>query len=82
MQMQGELWGDVNLLLVSAKKAAAICGMSLRTWWRKDAAGQVPAAVTVGGSSTKRWRFEELRRWCEVGCPSRDNWELMRFSER
>jgi len=68
----------VTVLLVSAKKAATICSMSLRTWWRKDAAGQVPAAVRIGGSSTKRWRLEELHRWSEAGCPSRDQWEQIK----
>jgi predicted DNA-binding transcriptional regulator AlpA len=64
-------------LLVSAKEAAAMCGMSLRTWWRKDAAGHVPAAVRIGGGSMKRWRLEELRGWCVAGCPSREEWEAM-----
>ena len=39
-------------LLLTPRQAAVICGMSLRTWWRKDAAGQIPAPVTV----------EELRK--------------------
>lgn len=52
-----------------------MCGMSLRTWWRKDAAGHVPAAVRIGGGSMKRWRVEELRHWCEAGCPPRKEWE-------
>lgn len=64
-------------LLVSAKEAAALCGMSLRTWWRKDSAGHVPAAVRIGGGSMKRWRLEELRDWCNAGCPPRKEWEVM-----
>ena len=66
-----------NLLLISAKDAAALCGMSLRTWWRKDSAGHVPAAVRIGGGSMKRWRVEELRCWCEAGCPPRNEWDAM-----
>jgi hypothetical protein len=71
----------VDALLLTAKQAAAVCGMSLRTWRRKDAAGQVPAAVLVGGGPTKRLRAEELRRWSEAGCPPRSQWEEIRQSE-
>jgi len=27
--------------------------------------------------SMKRWRLEELRGWCEAGCPPRKEWESM-----
>lgn len=54
-------------LLLTAKQAAQMCGMSLRTWRRKDAAGQVPAAVLVGGGPTKRLRVDELSQWCKAG---------------
>ena len=67
-------------LLLTAKRAAMACGMSLRTWRRKDAAGQVPAAVLVGGGPTRRWRADELRRWTDAGCPSRAEWEEMQRS--
>ncbi len=69
-------------LLVPAKEAAAMCGMSSRTWWRKDAAGDVPAPVRVGGSSTKRWRVDELGRWCESGCPPRARWEQIMLAKK
>lgn len=64
-----------DALLLTAKQAAESCGMGLRTWRRKDAAGQIPAAVLVGGGPTRRWRVAELRRWTDVGCPPRAQWE-------
>ena len=63
-----------NVLLLTARQAAARCGVSLRTWWRKVAAGEVPAAISIGGGSTRRWRADELRRWTEAGCPPRAKW--------
>jgi predicted DNA-binding transcriptional regulator AlpA len=63
-------------LLVSARVAAALCGVSLRQWWRWSAMGCVPAPVRIG--STKRWRADELRRWAEAGCPCREEWETKR----
>jgi hypothetical protein len=70
-----------DALLLTASQAAKMCSWSLRTWRRKDAAGQVPAAVLVGGGPTRRWRADELRRWCEAGCPPRAKWEEVRRSE-
>jgi predicted DNA-binding transcriptional regulator AlpA len=64
-------------LFLAAEQAAVLCGISLRSWWRMDAAGHVPAAVRVG-SYMKRWRLEELRRWIDVGCPPRGEWEQVR----
>jgi len=64
-------------LLVSAKEASAMCSMSLRTWWRKDSAGQIPSAINIGGSAMKRWRVEELHRWITAGCPQRTDWQNM-----
>ena len=61
-------------LLVSAKDAARLCGISERLWRSWDSAGKVPAAVLGGGGTCKRYSFDELRRWAESGCPSRSRW--------
>lgn len=60
-------------LLISARHAAMLCGVSLRTWRTRDAAGWIPRPVRVGRSVF--WRAEELRRWVEAGCPRREPWE-------
>lgn len=62
-------------LLLTPREAATVCGFSLRTWWRLDSAGKIPAAVRFGRS--KRWPAEVLRRWIEAGCPDRQRWETM-----
>jgi predicted DNA-binding transcriptional regulator AlpA len=60
-------------LLIPARKAAALCGVSLRTWRTRDAAGWIPCPVRIGRSVF--WRSEELRQWVNEGCPRRGQWE-------
>ncbi len=64
-----------ELLLLSARRAAAQCGMSLRTWRTWDAAGFVPAPIKVGRSTF--WRVNELKEWIAAGCPKRDAWNTI-----
>lgn len=61
---------------VSGQDAAALLGVSARTWRRLNAAGLVPQALRVGGS--KRWSVAELRGWIEAGCPARARWVQLR----
>lgn len=63
-------------LLVSAPVAARMCGISERTWRKRDAQGLVPLPVRVG--SRRLWAVENLRRWVEAGCPDREHWETTR----
>ena len=59
-------------LLLRAREAAALAGVSLRTWRSWDAAGRVPAPVRIG--RTTRWRRHELQQWVVAGCPGRHVW--------
>ena len=59
-------------LLLTAGAAAALCSVSERTWRRKDASGEIPAAVRLGGS--KRWKRDEVEAWVAADCPPRDLW--------
>jgi predicted DNA-binding transcriptional regulator AlpA len=63
-------------LLLSARQAAKLCGVSEATWWRLHAAAKCPAPVKIGSST--RWRVEELRVWTEAGCPDRQSWTALR----
>jgi predicted DNA-binding transcriptional regulator AlpA len=63
-------------LLIAARRAAAMCGKSLRTWRSWDAAGWIPRPVRIGRSTL--WRVEELREWIAAGCPRRAEWEARR----
>jgi predicted DNA-binding transcriptional regulator AlpA len=63
-------------LLVPARAAAALYGVSLATWHRWHAGGRVPAPVRIG--ATVRWRREELAAHIAAGCPARREWEARR----
>ena len=65
--------GHSHPLLVDAKLSAKLCGKSLRTWWAWDAAGWIPRPIRIGRSTL--WRYDELCRWVEAGCPRRGEWE-------
>lgn len=60
-------------LLLDAKAAAKLCGVSARTWWALRSAGKTPLPVRLGRRTL--WRAGELADWCRAGCPGRDRWE-------
>jgi predicted DNA-binding transcriptional regulator AlpA len=62
-------------LLVRRKAAARLCGVSLPTWDRLDAAGKTPSAIRLGGA--KLYRAAELAAWVEYGCPPRAQWAAL-----
>ena len=62
-------------LLVSARDLARMLSVSLATVRRLDSAARLPRPVRLAGSV--RWRADEIRRWCEAGCPERRTWETM-----
>ena len=71
----------VQPLLVSAKEAAALCGVSLPTWHRRVAAGETPAPVRFGGRIL--FNRAELAEWCasrthDGRLPNRSEWESMK----
>jgi predicted DNA-binding transcriptional regulator AlpA len=61
------------LLLLSAKRAAKVCGISLRTWRTYDSGGRIPKPVRIGRRTL--WRADELRAWVAASCPCRADWE-------
>ena len=70
-------------LLLSAGQAAALCGVSRRTWWALHAAGRTPLPVRLGRRTL--WRVAGpggLEAWVAAGCPPRDRWEAARGSRR
>ena len=63
-------------LLLRSVDAAAVCGVSERTWRRWSATGLVPAPLRIGGMS--RWNYAELAAWASAGSPSRERWGEMK----
>ncbi len=61
-----------NPLLLDARSAAALIGVSRSAWWVYHNAGKCPKPIQLGGRTL--WRADELRAWVAVGCPPRTKW--------
>lgn len=75
-QFEARDQSELQPLLVSAKRAAVLCGKSLRTWRSWNAAGWIPQPVRIGRSTL--WRLDELKAWTAAGCPRRGVWESLK----
>jgi len=67
----------IEPLLLDAAQAAALVGVSVRTWWSWSSAGQVPLPILRRGRIV-RWQLRGphgLLAWIEAGCPPRDRWQ-------
>ncbi|MBM4149896.1 MAG: hypothetical protein FJ224_12770 [Lentisphaerae bacterium] len=60
-------------ILVDAKVAAGLCGVSRSTWLAWDAAGINPRPIRLQGRVL--WVVTHLRAWAAAGCPSREQFE-------
>jgi predicted DNA-binding transcriptional regulator AlpA len=67
-------------LLLTARQAAAMCGVSLATWHRMVSAGRCPAPLRLSRGCV-RWRAGELAEWVGVGCPPRREFEARRAAQ-
>lgn len=54
--------------MVNARTAAAIIGVSRRSWWRFVAEGRAPKPIRLG--RCVRWRLLEIHDWIRRGCCS------------
>jgi len=61
---------------LSAKQAAALCGVSLRHWWSLYARELTPESISLGRS--RRWLRAQITAWLAAGAPPREKWEQMR----
>ncbi|MCD8139199.1 MAG: helix-turn-helix domain-containing protein [Planctomycetaceae bacterium] len=63
-------------MLIDAKEAAALCGLSRSAWYKQVASGKIPRPLKIGNIA--RWRRDELEEWIASGCPPRQKWDLLR----
>ena len=63
-------------LLLDAKAAAALCGVSRAHWMALNSSGRVPMPVRLGRRVL--WYVAELTAWIEAGCPARDRWQALK----
>jgi excisionase family DNA binding protein len=66
--------------LLTAKAVGQLLSLSKRTVSRLQSAGKLPAAVRVGGAV--RWRYGDIERWIDQGCPERKRFEAMSGGEK
>lgn len=60
-------------LLLDARAAAKLCGVSRSHFLALHSAGKVPLPVRLGRRTL--WRGAELAAWIDAGCPARDRWQ-------
>lgn len=65
----------VEPLLLRAKEAAHLCGLSVSTWYEFRSAGRIPPSIKIG--KARLWRLDVLRRWVELDCPNLDKFMAM-----
>jgi predicted DNA-binding transcriptional regulator AlpA len=70
----------VQPALLRARDAAKLCGVSVATWWRWDAAGRMPRGLKIGGA--RLWSRGELLAWIDGGCPDRAEWQARQAAQR
>ena len=63
-------------VLVDAKTAASLCGVSRSNWLSWDSAGLCPRPNRINGRVL--WSVDLLKAWAKVGCPSREQFEAGR----
>jgi len=59
-------------ILVPAKQAAKMLGISMAFFYRLHNAGKVPLPRKLGRRSL--WSVQELKAWDRAGCPPRAQW--------
>jgi predicted DNA-binding transcriptional regulator AlpA len=65
-------------LLIADTEAAALCGLSRRSWHRLRVAGKLPPSLRLGRAV--RWRRADVVGWIEAGCPDGRTWAALQAS--
>ena len=66
----------VEPLVVDVKALARMLSSSVRSVWRRLAAGDLPKPVRIGRSV--RWELAAIREWIAQGCPGCGTFESRR----
>jgi len=68
----------IERILVSAKRAAQMVGVSTAFFYRLHDQGKVPLPRKLGRRNL--WSVEELKAWDRAGCPTRAEWQQSYFA--
>lgn len=74
MRSEGHM--DMDVLLVSPRAAARMCGVSKSHFYSLQSAGRTPMPIKLGRAT--RYPVTEIREWVEAGCPPRDRWLVLK----
>ena len=74
------LAGPIEPLLVNPREAAAMLGLSMATFWRWHASGELPRGIKKSGK--RLFSVAELRAFVEAGMPARAEWERQQAEQR
>lgn len=69
-----------GLLLVDARRLAAMLCAGVRTVRTWNTAGKLPAPIRIGGRVL--WRVSEIRAWIAAGAPDRETWTAIRAAQK
>ncbi|MHC5135117.1 MAG: helix-turn-helix transcriptional regulator [Planctomycetota bacterium] len=61
---------ETSPLLLSARDAAKLCGIGLRTWHSYRASGKLPPSFKIGGRRV--WKRKDIYRWVDWDFPNLD----------
>ena len=61
---------ELEPLMVDAKTASRMCGVSERLWYTLISTGQAPPSVKLGGR--RLWKLSTVRQWVEWNLPNLD----------
>ncbi len=61
---------EMEPLLISAKDAAKLCGLSERTWYSLISTSQAPPSIKISGR--RLWRLDVIKKWIFLNCPPID----------
>ena len=65
---------ELQPLLLNAGQVAHLLGISKRHFYTQVSSGRIgPAAIVFG--ARKLWRLDELERWKNANCPTREKWQ-------
>jgi hypothetical protein len=67
---------EMKPILLRIRQAAKLCNVAPKTWRSWSLLGKIPKPIKLG--KLHFWRYDELVRWIEAGCPSRKLWDIKR----
>jgi predicted DNA-binding transcriptional regulator AlpA len=78
--MEVEQAPQIEPLLLDARQAAALCGVSRTAWYSLDQQGRIPLGVKL--LKFRRWDRRELTAWLDARTatgqlPNRIQWQAM-----